>query len=131
MGSRTASWTVAGGAVVLGAGLIALLPLLAGAPDASRTIVLVARDMAFHTTGDPAANPVVRVKRGERVRIELRNEESGITHDFRVPALAFAIPAIHGAGSAGRVLQAPDGPGSYEYVCTPHERMMKGLFLVE
>jgi hypothetical protein len=97
-----------------------------------REIVLVARGMAFYRLGDPtAANPPIRLNAGERVRIVLRNEDRGITHDFAVPALDAALDGIDWNEEEDVTFDVPTAPGRYEYFCRPHMLMMRGEIIVQ
>ena len=98
----------------------------------AREITLVARGMAFFLESDPAIpNPTLMLKAGERVRITLRNEERGFTHDFAVPAIDAATDLINWNQDADVTFDAPDRPGTYDYVCEPHAMMMRGRILVQ
>ncbi len=109
--------------------LVALLPARSGTP--TREVTLVARGMAFYIDGDPSRpNPTLEVKAGERVRIVLRNQDRGMTHDFSVPAVAAAMNAIGWNESGDVTFDVPDTPGIYEYVCRPHRLMMRGVIRV-
>ena len=64
--------------------LAALLPAWSSPP--THEIILVARGMTFYLDGEPGTpNPTLEVKAGERVRVVLRNQDRGMTHDFAVP----------------------------------------------
>jgi plastocyanin len=107
----------------------ALLPAF-GRPPA-REITLVARGMAFYLESDPATpNPAIEVKAGERVRVVLRNQDRGFTHDFAVPASGAALGAITWNQAASVTFTVPAEPGIYEYTCRPHFLMMRGRFIV-
>jgi plastocyanin len=93
-------------------------------------IRLTARDMAFYLPGDKTPNPTLVVARGERVRLTLTNEDRGMTHDFAVESLDVATRALR-SGTDSLTFEAPNEPGESEYVCTYHERMMKGILKVE
>jgi hypothetical protein len=96
-----------------------------------RELTLIARDMAFYLPGDPTPNPTLVVGRGERVRIILRHEDPGMTHDFAVESQAVATDALRRAGTTTAVVfQAPRRPGESEYLCTFHRLMMKGVLKV-
>ena len=98
----------------------------------AREITLVARGMAFFLESDPAIpNPTLRLKAGERVRITLRNEERGFTHDFAVPAVDAATDLISWNEDADVTFDVPDRPGTYDYVCEPHAMMMRGRIIVQ
>ncbi len=109
--------------------LAVLLPALTATP--TRAITLVARGMAFYIEGDASTpNPTIEVKAGERVRIVLRNQDRGMTHDFAVPAIGAAMDAIRWNDSADVTFDAPETPGAYEYECRPHRLMMRGVLRV-
>jgi plastocyanin len=108
----------------------ALLPVMTNAP--AREITLVARGMAFYLDGDfEYPNPVIEVKAGENVRIVLRNEDRGMTHDFALPAAGAETALIDWQEQAQVTFEVPATPGSYEYVCMPHRLMMKGVLKVQ
>ncbi len=109
--------------------LAALLPARSSTPP--REVVLIARGMAFYLDGDPSTpNPTLEVRAGERLRVVLRNQDRGMTHDFAVPAVAAAMNAIDWNQSGEVTLDVPDTPGTYEYVCRPHALMMRGIIRV-
>jgi plastocyanin len=107
----------------------ALLAAVSRTP--SREIVLVARNMAFYLEGDAGnPNPTLTISAGERVRVVLRNEERGFTHDFAVPLIGSRTDLINWNEDAAVTFDAPDRPGIYEYVCEPHAMMMRGQIIV-
>jgi len=109
--------------------LAVLLPALSSTP--TREVTLIARGMAFYLENDPSTpNPTLEVKAGERLRVVLRNQDRGLTHDFAIPALAAAMNAIGWNESGEVVLDVPDTPGTYEYMCRPHALMMRGTIRV-
>jgi plastocyanin len=96
-----------------------------------REITLVARGMAFYLLGDPTTpNPTITVNAGERVRIVLRNDDRGMTHDFAVPAVDAALDPIDWNEQEDVAFDVPATPGRYEYMCRPHMLMMRGLIVV-
>jgi plastocyanin len=95
-----------------------------------REVVVTARQMSFYLDGETAANPVIRVRPGERVRITLVNNDAGVDHDFAVPAWKVSTRTIQGAGTTSVLFQAPDKPGTTAYVCSLHARMMTGTIEV-
>ena len=103
-------------------------------PRTVRTVTLLARDMAFYLPGDPAPNPRLIVARGEEVRFVLRNEDRGIPHDLALPdgdGEWKSTRQVRGAGeTADLAFQVPKLRGEYEYVCTLHSRMMRGVLEV-
>jgi uncharacterized cupredoxin-like copper-binding protein len=109
--------------------LVTLLPASSSTP--AREITLVVTGMAFYLEGDPRTpNPTIEVRAGERVRIVLRNQDRGMTHDFAVPVLHAVVKPIGWNESADIVMDIPTQPGSYEYVCQPHSVMMRGTMRV-
>jgi hypothetical protein len=117
--------------LMVGVGLVALIPLIANPRPAPREVVLVVRDMTFYLAGTDVPNPTIAVKPGEEVRLVLRNEQAGMTHDWTLASLHVALAPIRGVGSGSIVFRAPEEPGRHEYRCTPHAQMMKGVLLVE
>ena len=100
--------------------------------DEARTLTLTARDMAFYVEGDPTPNPTLTVRRGEIVRLVLVNQDLGMTHDLAIEPLDVATPALRSVGAkASVVFEAPAQPGTSEYVCTYHDKMMRGVLRVE
>jgi plastocyanin len=107
----------------------AIAPVLTSAN--AREIRLVARGMAFYADGDLVTpNPTIDVKAGERVRIVLVNQDRGMTHDFALPSVSAAMDAIDWNEQNDLVFDVPDEPGTYQYVCRPHQLMMKGTLRV-
>jgi len=122
--------------VALTSVLVALrwLPLDAGGADsrARREIVLVVRGMAFYLDGQfETVNPTLRFRAGERVRVVVRNEEPGVTHNFAVPAWKVKTRELHGGGADGVEFVVPAAPGRQDYQCTPHSTMMRGTIEIE
>lgn len=127
-GRRVSVRAVAALAAVLFVG--ALLPVWSRTP--SREITLVVRGMAFYLDSDPhTPNPTIHVSAGETVRVVLRNDDRGMTHDFAVPALDKALAATSWNETAEMVFDAPRTPGTYEYICRPHMLMMRGTLVVD
>jgi plastocyanin len=122
--SRKAVAAMAGLMVVVG-----LLPALSSTPK--RDITLVVRGMAFYLEDDPTApNPTIEVKAGERVRVVVKNEDRGLTHDFAVPAVGAAMDEITWNQTDQVTFTVPSEPGTYDYVCQPHRLMMRGTIRV-
>ena len=94
-------------------------------------IRLVVRDMTYYVEGNSAPNPALTVRRGEQVRVVLRNEDAGMTHDFAVPAWNARTPRLDGGEEAVVQFQASEQPGVWTYSCTPHGQMMRGTLRVE
>jgi plastocyanin len=118
--------------VLLGVALAATLPRVVSSNSSGvREIHLVARHMAFYLDGQGEPNPTLVVRRGEQVRILLRNEDAGMSHDFGVRAWKQGTRAINGLGEAVIELRAPVAAGAETYACTPHGEMMRGTIRVE
>ena len=108
--------------------VVGLLPVRTkGRP---REVVLVARDMAFYVSGTNVANPEITVHPGEAIRVVLKNEDRGMTHDFSVPAVKAATDSLTWNQRGEVTFEAPGKPGTYEYICRPHVPMMKGTLRV-
>lgn len=109
--------------------LVALLPALSSTP--TREVTLVVRGMTFYLKDDPRTpNPTLEVKAGERLRVVLENHDRGMAHDFAVPALGAALNPIDWSEIDTLVFDVPETPGTYEYVCRPHQLMMRGTIRV-
>jgi plastocyanin len=115
----------------LGADPTGLVPAVAGKSASPREVVLVARDMGFYLDGSSAVNPTLRFKPGEDIRLVLRNEEPGVTHDFAVSAWKVGTRRLQGRDRDTVVFRVPDASGRYEYLCNPHASMMRGIIEVE
>lgn len=127
---------LAGGVVVamlLGVATIAaILPRVPSSDSSSvREIRLVARDMTYYVEGSREPNPTLRVRRGERVRIVLRNEDTGMSHDLAIRAWSTATRLIDGHGEAMLEFRAPEAAAQETYACNPHGQMMRGTIRVE
>jgi plastocyanin len=110
-------------AIVVGTSLA--VTLSSGA-DAAREIVLEVRGMAFYMDGAGTANPVVRARPGELLRVTVRNSDAGLVHDFAVADLGVVLRPVQGGATGSVVFRAPREEGSYLYVCQPHAQMMRG-----
>jgi plastocyanin len=89
------------------------------------------KGMAFYLETDlETPNPTIQVKAGERVRVVVRNEDRGLTHDFAVPVAGALMNEITWNQSGEVVFDVPEVPGTYEYVCQPHRLMMRGTIRV-
>jgi plastocyanin len=114
-------------------GAFAVASSTAALRPAPREIVLVAEGMAFYlqdAAGQAGreANPTIVLQRGETVRVVLVNRDGGMDHDFVSDGLDVATNVVPGDGSVASILlEAPAEPGRYEYVCSLHERMMRGV----
>ena len=130
--SRTKSrfaWTAAVATLIA---LAMFLPYVSSSSaDAVREIHLVARDMTYYLDGQGEPNPPLHVSRGEHVRIRLTNRDSGMSHDFGVPAWKKGTTLIKESSETVVELTAPQVLGDAAYSCTPHGEMMRGTIRVE
>ncbi len=122
-------------AVLMACGVGAVAAILPRAPSShargAREFRLVIRDMTYYVEGEAEANPTLHVRRGERVRVVLRNEDSGMSHDFAIRAWEAATRLIDGHGEAAVEFHAPDAAVEATYACTPHDQIMRGTIRVE
>ena len=115
---------------VAGLAAVAACAIALSARDSTaREIRIVARDMTFYLEGGTEPNPVLRVRRGEDIRIVFVNQDSGMKHDFTVPAWGLETPAVSGRGEATVNFRAPARPATGTYACTPHAAMMRGTII--
>ena len=106
--------------------------VIANARPQAREITLIARGMYFYNAAETERNPTLSATRGERIRLILVNQEAGLEHDVAVPELGVSSDAISEAGATTSVsFQTPSRPGRYDYVCTFHDAMMRGLLIVD
>jgi plastocyanin len=117
-------------AVLVVAALAGAIVLSARGP-AAREIRLVARDMTFYVEGQAEPNPTLRVRAGETVRLILRNEDDGMTHDFAIAEWGAVTRRLEGGEEAAITFRAPARPGPQPYNCRPHSKVMRGTILVE
>ena len=114
----------------------ALLPIIAasrasGTPS-PREIRMVVRDMTFYIEGQDEPNPALRLRAGERIRLVLRNEDPGMSHDLAVSGWKLQTPLLNERGAEAVVIfQVPEVRGTYTYSCTPHATIMRGDIQVE
>jgi plastocyanin len=120
-------------AVVLAA---ALLPIVGASGDRAtlppREIRLVAKDMTFYLEGHSTPNPALRVRAGEQIRLVLRNETPGMSHDLVIKPWQVQTPMLAKKGEEASVsFRVPDRTGTETYNCTPHAEMMRGSITIE
>ena len=128
-GYRLTRKLIAVGVMVVVVGALATVAAVTRSEE--REITLVARGMSFYLLGDPTTpNPTITVNAGERVRIVLRNQDRGMTHDFAVPKLDASLDPIDWNEEEDVTFDVPDTPGRYEYICRPHMLMMRGQLVV-
>ena len=118
------------GLVLVLGGVCTLLPLVAQ-PKEPREVPLVVQGMAFYLGEDQTSpNPTIRVAPGERIRLTLVNKDPGFEHNFVVDAWRLRVSTRRGDEGASVIFEAPDQPGTTEYVCTRHAAMMRGTIEV-
>lgn len=111
---------------------VAICAIALSARDSSaREIRIVARGMTFYVEGSAEPNPVLRLRRGEDVRIVFSNQDAGMKHDFTVPAWGLETKVLSGPGETAVDFRAPATAGAGVYACTPHSAMMRGTIAVE
>lgn len=134
--SQTNQRWIAGIGIAAAVAIMAALSWLPlGAADResdAREIVLVVRNMAFHPVGQPGTmNPTLVLPARSRVRLTLRNEEPGVTHNFAIPAWKVDSGNLVGPGEVRVEFVVPEAKGPEAYQCTPHARMMRGEIVVQ
>jgi plastocyanin len=109
-----------------------MLPRIVSSREAVRDVTLVVRNMTYYVDGNATPNPQLRFAAGEQVRLTLRNDDQGMTHDFSVKSWGVATKVVDGKGSDTVTFRVPRGSnGSTTYTCTPHSAMMNGIIVVE
>ena len=58
--------------------------------------------MTFYLDGQADPNPTLRLRAGETVRLVLRNDDEGMTHDFAIPGWKAATKRIESGRRSGR-----------------------------
>src|SRR5262245_34848221 len=113
----------------------ALIPMTAASRPETRVreIRLVARQMTYYLEGSNVPNPTLLIRRGDQVRIVLRNDDPGLIHDLGIDAWRMRTQLLdEKTRNVGTVqFQAPDRPAETSYSCTPHGQMMRGTIRVE
>lgn len=109
----------------------ALLPRIVSSRAETREVTLVVRNMTYYLDGSQTPNPSLRFTPGEQVRLTLRNEDRGMSHDFRVKEWGVATKVLEGTGKDSVTFRVPKRGGSTTYTCTPHTLMMNGAIVVE
>jgi plastocyanin len=94
-------------------------------------VTLVARGVTFTLAEQPdIANPIIRLRAGERVRLILRNEAPGLLHDIVIPAWDVAVDPVRTGQTAEVTFAVPATPGRTAYRCRPHGELMNGVIEV-
>src|SRR6185295_14332501 len=88
-----------GAILVAGALVFGAIALSARGPG-PREIRIVVRDMTFYLEGGTDPNPTLHLRAGETVRLVLKNEDEGMTHDFAIPDWGAGTKRIEGGEEA-------------------------------
>jgi nitrite reductase (NO-forming) len=97
--------------------------------EETKTFIINGENFKFTMNG--LENPDIRVKEGERVKIEFVNEEG--FHDWKIDEFNAATEKIS-AGATSSVEFVADKKGTFEYYCSVGSHRangMKGNFIVE
>ena len=109
-----------------------MLPRIVSSREAVRDVTVVVRNMAYYVDGESTPNPALRFSAGEQVRLTLRNEDRGMSHDFSVKSWGVATKVLDGKGQDTVTFRVPRGSNaSTAYTCTPHTAMMNGAIVIE
>jgi FtsP/CotA-like multicopper oxidase with cupredoxin domain len=96
-----------------------------------REIHLVVRDMTYMDASTGEANPTLRLRRGQRVRLVLTNEDEGYTHNFVAPAMGISMPLLTTGKTQTLEFIVPEDASASTYSCGPHAAMMRGNIAIE
>lgn len=91
--------------------------------DAVKTFVVESSHLRFYIDG--VENPEIKVKEGDRVRIEFSSEEG--FHDFVIDEFGVATEKVS-AGSSSSVEFVADKKGTFEYYCSVGKHRANGMF---
>jgi plastocyanin len=121
-------------ALVAAAGLLCafLIPQSASTSSGEVHVVhLVVHNMTYYLAGRTDPSPTVHLRRNERVRIIVTNQDAGMKHDFGIDAWQKRTSLIDGIGEAQLEFVAPSVRGEVSYSCSPHGTLMRGTIRVE
>jgi plastocyanin len=93
----------------------------------ARVIVLESRGPAF--SGPDGHNPTIEARVGERIRLLLRNSDTGVLHSISVPELSEQVRDVKW-GEEGVLEIRLDRPGTFDYTCPQHCPKMRGKLVV-
>jgi plastocyanin len=109
-----------------------MLPRIVSSREAVHDVTLVVRNMTYYVDGESTPNPQLRFAAGEQVRLTLRNEDRGMSHDFSIKTWGVATKVLDGKGEDTVTFRVPRGSNaSTAYTCTPHTAMMNGAIVIE
>lgn len=128
-GGRRRLLLLGAAAAILGAAALALgaaqgLPWLSSGQTVE--VALVARNLKFNET-----NPQIEVRRGDTVRLAVRNAEpAGIAHDLVIAGPGGLISKAIAPGETQVLTFRPSHAGVYHYSCSLHPGLMDGKIIV-
>jgi plastocyanin len=111
---------------VLIAVVAAVLPRIVDTREQVHEIRLVAKSMTYYADGSEDPNPTLRLVPGEQVRVTIRNDDRGMSHDFGIPAFRVGTGIVEFGTEKSVTFKVPDNPSAATYICTPHSAMMSG-----
>jgi FtsP/CotA-like multicopper oxidase with cupredoxin domain len=117
-------------AVLIGSAVV-MLPRIVSSRERARELRIVVRDMTYYVDGVKGPNPALRFTPGEQVRVVLRNEDKGMSHDFSIPAWGVGTKVLQGAGQESVTFRVPANAAAGIYSCTPHSAMMSGEVILQ
>ena len=118
--------------LVLIVGAALMLPrIVSTREEDARAVTLVVRNMTYYLEGSDTPNPSLRFTAGEQVRLTLRNEDPGMSHDFNIRPWNIGTKVLDGKGQDTITFRVPsESDTQTAYTCTPHSAMMSGSVLV-
>lgn len=141
------SWLAISSGVVLTA-LVAItfiaIRSVSAAGQVDRRFELVAQCMSFRLASrlddssasdnpmeDSSAsdNPTLAVRVGDRIELTLRSVDRGMLHDLTIPGFQATTRKI-AFGETTVIRFTASQVGSFDYFCTLHPRVMRGLIVV-
>ena len=118
--------------LILLTAVAAMAPRIVSSRAAVRDVKLVVRGMTYYLEGSTVPNPTLKFTAGEQVRLTLRNEDRGMSHDFSIRDWGVATKVLEGTGQDTVTFRVPKRAGkATSYTCTPHTAMMNGSVIVE
>ena len=110
-----------------------MLPrIVSSREEEPRAVTVVVRNMTYYLDGQDTPNPSLKFAAGERVRLTLRNEDAGMSHDFNIRPWNVSTKVLEGKGQDTVTFRVPsrsEAPAAY--TCTPHAAMMSGSIVIE
>jgi len=118
--------------VVFLAAAAMMLPRIVSSREEARSVTLVVRNMTYYLEGNETPNPSLKFAAGEQVRLTLRNEDPGMSHDFNIRTWDVGTKILEGKGQDTVTFRVPShSEGETAYTCTPHSAMMSGSIIVD